>query len=164
MTSYWILYVCGTAAVASGLVAGVFLAFSDFVMKSLRTATPAGGIESMQIINRKVYGSVFLALLMGMAAASLLLVALAYLRVPGPASAWILAGGTLYLTGVFFVTMVCNVPMNKRLDVMDPNAAATASYWAEYVSSWTFWNHVRSVASAGATICFVVGSLLLVQG
>lgn len=163
MASTWILYLCGTAAVASGLVAGVFLAFSDFVMRSLRAATPAGGIESMQIINRKVYGSVFLTLLMGMAAVSALLTALAYLRVSGPASIWIFAGGASYLIGVFFVTMICNVPMNKRLGAMDHNAAVTASYWAEYVSSWTFWNHVRSVASAGATICFVVGSLLLVQ-
>ena len=53
-------------AMATGLVAGVFLTFSDFVMKSLFAAEPAAGTEAMQIINRKVYNSIFMVLLIGM--------------------------------------------------------------------------------------------------
>ncbi|MGB5213773.1 MAG: hypothetical protein WBN88_09045, partial [Anderseniella sp.] len=66
MTDDLILIACAAAVVACGLIAGVFLAFSDFVMKALFAASPASGIEAMQLINRKVYGSVFMALLIAM--------------------------------------------------------------------------------------------------
>jgi len=161
MTINWILFVCGASVIACGLVSGVFLAFSDFVMKSLVTASPMSGIEAMQIINRKVYGSVFLTLFMGMAPVSLLMAGYAYFRVSGPAQAWIIIGAALYLIGAFLVTMVFNVPMNQRLDAMDLSAPETVAYWAKYARHWTFWNHVRTLASVGATLCFLVGCVLL---
>jgi hypothetical protein len=58
-------------AFAMALVAGVFMAFSDFVMRSLRVAAPGAGIEAMQQINREVYGSVFLVGLLGLVPVSL---------------------------------------------------------------------------------------------
>lgn len=155
--------ICGVAVVLSSVVAGVFMAFSDFVMKSLAAATPAAGIESMQIINRKVYGSVFLFLLLGMAPVSLGIPIYAIFAVSGPASGWLIAGGTIYVTGVFIVTIARNVPMNKRLDAMDFNSPGTASYWTTYAASWTRWNHVRSAASAGSAICYLLGCMLLSQ-
>ena len=73
MTFDMILIACTAAVIACGVIAGVFLAFSDFVMKSLSAASPASGIEAMQLINRKVHGSVFLALLIAMAVTSAVL-------------------------------------------------------------------------------------------
>ncbi len=58
------------AVIATALVAGAFLTFSDFTMRSLAAANSETGIEVMQWINRKVYGSSFLALLLGMAVVS----------------------------------------------------------------------------------------------
>lgn len=164
MTSQLILIACATAVIICGLIAGVFLAFSDFVMKSLHAARTASGIESMQLINRKVYGSIFLTLLIAMAVASVCLAAYASLRMAGPEAVWIVAGCALYAIGVFVVTMVFNVPMNQRLDAMNHASEETASYWAIYARSWTSWNHVRTVASAGAAICFLIGSLTLNAG
>ncbi len=161
MTINWILFVCGASVIACGLVSGVFLAFSDFVMKSLALANPEGGIEAMQIINRKVYGSVFLSLFMGMAPISLLIAGYAYFRLSGPVQSWIIAGAALYLVGAFLVTMVFNVPMNQRLDAMDSSAPETVAYWVKYARHWTFWNHVRTLACAGATLCFLVACVLL---
>ena len=136
MTSLWILYACGTAVIAGGLVAGVFLTFSDFVMKALNAASAQSGIDAIQIINRKVYGSVFIILLLGMVPVSLFLGGYALVYLSGPAFSWITAGSMIYLAGVFLVTIVCNVPMNKKLDLMDHTAAETASYWLTYGSSW----------------------------
>lgn len=59
MTSQWFIYACFVIGLTSALVAGVFLAFSDFVMRGLIKATPTSGIESMQAINRPVLRSVF---------------------------------------------------------------------------------------------------------
>ena len=164
MTSTWILIVCAISVIACGLVSGVFLTFSDFVMKSLAAANPAGGIEAMQIINRKVFKSVFMVLLLGMSALSPFLIGYAYLNVTGSASAWIVAGGAIYLAGVFLVTLVFNVPMNRRLDAMDYSAADTVSYWRTYVPSWSFWNHLRTLSSAASAICYLVACLWLAQG
>lgn len=164
MTFDLILIACATAVIASGLIAGVFLAFSDFVMKSLCAASPASGIEAMQLINRKVYGSVFMFLLIAMLVISVVLVFYAFVYMTGPAAAWIISGCALYVIGVFIVTMVVNVPMNQRLDAMNHDGAETASYWVVYGSSWTLWNHVRTIASAGSAVSFLIGCLLLAGG
>ncbi|MAS08411.1 MAG: hypothetical protein CL534_27475 [Ahrensia sp.] len=156
----WLL---AAASVAAGLVAGVFLTFSDFVMRSLGAAAPAAGMEAMQQINRKVYRSIFMVLLLGLAPVSLAIAAHAAIFAGGAAGAWLIAGAAFYLLGVFGVTGAGNVPMNKRLDVIDPVENAALGYWARYERNWTLLNHVRTVASAGSAICFLVGAMLTGQ-
>ncbi len=156
MTDDLILIACAAAVVVCGLIAGVFLAFSDFVMKALIGASPAGGIEAMQLINRKVYGSVFMALLIAMLVISVALVPYAVVYMTSPAVVWIICGCVLYLIGVFIVTVAFNVPMNQRLDAMNHESNETASYWTVYASSWTLWNHVRTIASIGCVVCFLI--------
>ncbi len=159
-----ILITSTVSVIACGLIAGVFLAFSDFVMKSLFTAQPAGGIEAMQLINRKVYGSAFLLLLVAMLVVSMVLAFYALIYMTGSAAGWIIAGCALYVIGVFAVTVVFNVPMNQRLDAMDHESTEAASYWTVYASSWTLWNHVRTFASAASAASFLIGCLALSGG
>ena len=156
MTDDLILIACAAAVVACGLIAGVFLAFSDFVMKALFAASPASGIEAMQLINRKVYGSVFMALLIAMLVTSVVLVPYTAVYMTSPAVVWIICGCVLYVIGVFIVTVAFNVPMNQRLDAMNHESDETASYWTVYASSWTLWNHVRTIASIGCVVCFLI--------
>ena len=150
--------------IAYALVAGVFLAFSDFVMASLAEARPAGGIQSMQIINRKVFRTIFMVLLLGMSAASPLLVAYALFGDVGDGRAWIVAGGTVYMIGVLMVTLVFNVPMNKRLDRMDFESTEAATYWRHFVPVWSFWNWIRTIASAVASVCLLIATVVLAGG
>ncbi|MBN35194.1 MAG: hypothetical protein CMM46_10550 [Rhodospirillaceae bacterium] len=63
MTLTLILIGSQIAALAGGLVAGLFLIFSDFMMRALRLATPAAGIEVMQTLNREIYRSATMVLL-----------------------------------------------------------------------------------------------------
>ncbi len=164
MLSDWFLIVCAVSVIACGLVSGVFLTFSDFVMRSLNGAEPAAGVEVMQVINRNVYLSVFMVLLIGMSALSPLLIALAYLGATGPAATWIMLGGTIYLTAVFLVTLVFNVPMNRQLDRTPHATAEAARYWAStYWPRWTLWNHVRTLGSALAAACYLIACVYLVQ-
>ncbi|WP_421857719.1 DUF1772 domain-containing protein [Oricola sp.] len=154
------LYMLSGAALASGLVAGVFLTFSDFVMRSLSSAHPTAGIEAMQLINRKVYRSVFMVLLMGMVPVSAGMAVFTPGSVPELTAAWAIAGALVYLSGVFAVTAVCNVPMNKRLDAMDHAGAEARAYWRVYARRWTQWNHVRTVASLVAAGCFLAAAVI----
>ncbi len=159
MTLQWIVPAIGAAVIICAIISGVFLAFSDFVMRSLAMAQPSVGIVSMQLINRKVYGSLFLVLLMGFSAGCLLLAYIALVYLTDNASSWVLAGSGIYLTGVFLVTVIFNVPMNKQLDALDHSAIETAEYWKTYASSWTAWNHVRTLSSTVAAISFLIASL-----
>jgi len=164
MTANYLLILLEISLIASALVSGVFLTFSDFVMKSLAAANPSGGIESMQIINRKVFRTVFMVLLLGMSALSPLWIGAAFLWLSGTAATWVIVGSTIYFVGVFIVSLAFNVPMNTVLDKMDHKSAAAETYWREtYVPRWSYWNSVRSLSSGAAAICYLVAALTLVQ-
>ncbi len=158
MTIFWLSIVLHVAIMACALVSGVFLTFSDFVMKSLAATREPGGIEAMQIINRKVMPTLFMVLLLGMSALAPVLGVYAYLAAPTSASGWIIAGCIAYVVGVFLVTVVCNVPMNQRLEGLDNNSAEAAAYWQHYVPRWSVWNHIRTAASGASAICLLIGS------
>ncbi len=162
MTNLLELTIFGGTAVGMALVSGVFLAFSDFVMRSLRRASPTVGIEAMQLINREVYGSAFLVALLGLVPVSGVLAVYAVLRIEGLASGWFVAGAAIYGIGVVLVTMLGNVPMNRRLDLMAAEAVETRDYWQHYARRWTCLNHLRTLASALAAAAFVAGTVLLV--
>jgi uncharacterized membrane protein len=98
-----------------------------------------------------------------MAVVSTLLMLYATFGLAGRGAPWIISGGAIYLIGVVLVTGIRNVPMNKQLDAMDHSTPETASYWPTYVAAWTRWNHARSAASAGSTVCFFIGCILLAQ-
>jgi uncharacterized membrane protein len=163
MFDQMVIWGLAAAAIATGLVAGVFLTFSDFVMRSLNAAEPAAGMEAMQYINRMVYGSFFLLLFMAMAPLSAVIAIYAFGFMSGALAALLIAGGLLYLLGVFLVTVARNVPMNKRLDRINIGREGIGAYWPLYVRDWTWWNHVRTLASLGAASCYLVGAILAGQ-
>jgi uncharacterized membrane protein len=76
-----------------GLVAGVFFAFSSFVMAALRRLKSEEGIAAMQSINILAVTPVFITALFGTAAACLGLVAWAVTSWGEAPSALVLAGG-----------------------------------------------------------------------
>lgn len=133
-------------ALASGLMAGVFFAFSTFVMKALGRIPAAEGISAMQSINVVVERSGFLVVFLGTALACLVLAVASFWRFNSPAGWLVLAGATTYLLGSLLVTMICNVPMNNTLATMSAAEPTAAAYWATYLRDWTFWNHVRTLA------------------
>jgi uncharacterized membrane protein len=50
--------------------------------------------------------------------------------------------------------MVFNVPLNNALMAATPEN--TESVWRNYLSTWTMWNHVRTVASLAASASFIL--------
>jgi uncharacterized membrane protein len=108
------------------LVAGVFLSFSDFVMRGLVQAPAGQGAAGMVGLNRTVYRSAFMVLLMGFVPGSLALAALAVWRLEGAAQLAVLSGAGAYLLGVMAVTGIGNVPMNNRLDALSRRPGARA--------------------------------------
>lgn len=136
-------------ALASGLVAGVFFAFSTFVMRALDDLPAAQGVAAMQSVNRAAITPLFMLALLGTAAACAALIVVAVLGWSEPRAPWLLAGGALYLIGTFMLTIGYHVPLNDALAAVDPHAAEAARRWSDYVGDWTLWNHVRAAAALG---------------
>ncbi len=152
------------AILAYALVSGVFLAFSDFIMRSLALTAGHGGVEAMQVINREVFRWVFMSLFLGMAVVSLIIAGYGAFGLSGPAGTLIMMAGLVYLIGCFGVTVFFNVPMNEVLAGMEMSSSAARDYWLQtYVPRWTFWNSVRTVASAASAALLLFGILWMTQ-
>jgi uncharacterized membrane protein len=144
------------AAIGCGLIAGVFFAFSTFVMKALAQLQPAQGIAAMQAINITVINPWFMTAFLGTAVACLILSAFSLLKWHQPGAAYRLLGSVLYLVGTVLVTIAFNVPLNDALAVVKPDSTEGANLWAKYLTNWTFWNHVRTIAALLASALFTI--------
>ncbi|NYZ14054.1 DUF1772 domain-containing protein [Azospirillum sp. RWY-5-1] len=141
------------SALGSGLIGGVFLAFSSFVMAALGRLPKPQGIATMQAINVAVLNPVFLGLFLGTGLTAAGTAALAL--VTGTGVGWAVAGAVLYIVGGIGVTVGGNVPLNEGLARVDPASDAAAALWDLYRVRWTVWNHARTVACAAAMAAFL---------
>jgi uncharacterized membrane protein len=147
------------AALFSAAAGGMMYVFSTFVMRGLDRTGPVDAITAMRGINVEAnsnpvfllgyFGATILALVVGVIAAI-------QLRQPG---SWVVLVGAVLAILAAVITMAFNVPLNNHLDTVNPvglSAADAAREWQAYFSTWTAWNHVRTVTSfVGATLMLV---------
>ncbi len=139
------------AAVGCGMVAGVFFAFSSFVMPALKQLRTVQGIAAMQSINVSAVTPAFMSLLFGTAAVCLALLVLEVTAFAGETSRLVQGASIVYLLGVTGVTIVRNVPLNNRLAGLNPESPDGTAFWSDYLNDWTAWNHLRTAAALIAT-------------
>ena len=144
------------AALGCGLSAGVFYAFSTFVMPALARLPSAQGIAAMQSINRLAVTPAFMTALFGTALACAGLAAWALAGWGQRPAPWVLAGCALYLVGAIVVTIAANVPLNDALAATRPDGTGAADRWNGYLRRWTAWNHLRTAAALAATGLLIV--------
>ena len=117
-TMSWVLYLATLAsALGCGVVAGVFFAFSAFVMPALKRLKPAEGIAAMQAISVAAVTPAFMTVLFGTAAVCGALALLAWDERSAP---YLLSGGAVYLVGTILLTIVYHVPRNEALAKIEP--------------------------------------------
>jgi uncharacterized membrane protein len=144
------------SVIGCALIAGVFFAFSTFVMNALSRLQPAQGIAAMQSINITAINPLFMTALFGTAATCLLLIVSTLSKLSQPDAVYLLVGSLLYLIGTVGVTMLGNVPLNNALAIVDPNSTEGETLWAKYLTDWTFWNHIRTLAALAASVTFII--------
>ena len=142
-------------AIGSGIMGGVYFAFSFFITASFARIEQSEGIAAMQSINRVIVRSLFFPLFFGTTLASAALAVLALMQWEAPGSAIMFAGGLIYVVGMFVCTAAGNVPLNNALDAVDPQSDAAVPVWENYLEKWTRLNHVRTAACVIASILFV---------
>jgi uncharacterized membrane protein len=135
-------------ALGCALLGGLYFAFSAFIMKALQTVGPAG-ITAMNAINAVILRSWFMPFFFGSTLGCAALVVAGFMSPEDPRRLLMIGGGTLYVAGMFLVTMFFNVPLNNAL------ASAGSETWVRYLTRWTRWNHVRTLASMGAAALFI---------
>ncbi|MCT7357243.1 DUF1772 domain-containing protein [Streptomyces sp. 15-116A] len=151
---YFVLVVLGV--LGTGLVAGVFCAFSAFVMKGLAALPPAQGVAAMRAINGAAVTAAFMAVFIGSAVLCAVIAVVTFVLWPDGGTVELLVGSALYLVGAFGVTIAANVPRNDALAKLEPGTPEAAAYWPAYVREWTMWNHIRTVAAAGAALAYLL--------
>jgi uncharacterized membrane protein len=152
----------GGATLTTGLVAGVFYAYSVSVELGLAAQSDASYVATMQEINERIQNPSFFASFFG--AVLFLLVALV-VHLPRLGSGrfrLISLACLLYVGGGFLLTAFVNVPMNDQLAAVDPDAPARvlSRARAAYEGPWDFWNGVRTVFSTLSFVALIWACLL----
>ena len=145
------------AILGTGIVAGVFFAFSGFVMQGIGRLPAAEAARAMREINVTAVRAPLMLAIFGTALVVAVLAVFAFLGEPEGATWWSLGGAALYLIGVVGVTGAANVPLNNRLAAAaEADAPALAAAWQAFRPGWLAWNHVRTIASTAACLAFVL--------
>jgi uncharacterized membrane protein len=144
------------AALGCGVVAGVFFAFSAFVMRAFARLPAQQGIAAMQAINVAAITPAFMVALFGTALACGALIVSSLLVWGEPFAAYLLSGGALYLVGTIVPTGVYHVPRNDALAKIEPRGAGAEDHWSRYLRGWTAGNHVRFAAALAAAATLTI--------
>lgn len=157
----WPIYACLALGLLAAMVGGVLQSFSDFVMKGLLQAAPAGGMESMQQLNRTVFRSIFIVMLIGLVPTTIGFGIYAGVALSGSPQTLIITSAVLYFLLVFVVTVAFNVPMNEQLDGLAHTGSEGHAYWSVYGRVWTRWNHVRILGGTASAACLLLAAVRL---
>jgi uncharacterized membrane protein len=143
------------AAMAVGLMAGVFGLFAHAIMPGLGDTDDRTFVGAFQAIDDAIENPLFLPTFVG-ALVLTGLAALLHLR-PGarPALPWIVAAFVLYLAA-FVITIGVHLPLNDDIRAAgDPDRIADLAAVRERFNEdrWVAWNIVRAVTSTAALAC-----------
>jgi len=150
----WFTILVWATAALTMINAGIYLAFSTFVLPGLRTLSAADAVRAMQRINEKAPRSAFMVPFIGSALGSAaVIVAALVLR---PEGIWWFIGGAIGALAAFFVTAGVNVPLNNALAAASDATAPEA--WPRFERPWAASNHLRGLISIVGTVALSIGA------
>ena len=120
MSSTFLTVLLWAAAVGSGLMAGVYFAFSAFIMKAFSNIETTQSIAAMNSINEVILRSWFMPVFFGSSIVSLSLSVVAIVSWGESGTVLVLLTGMIYFIGMFICTVVFNVPLNNSLAILNP--------------------------------------------
>ena len=147
------------STLGSGMMAGLFVAFSTFIMRALGSIPNGEGMRAMQAINRFIIRPSFLIVFLGTGA--LLIAACVLVDNSHPSFLFLVLATLAYVVACLISTITFNVPLNNKLDELDSESSEGIEFWQQYLVTWTRWNHVRSIACIAATILLALASFRL---
>ena len=148
------------ATLLTGLMAGLYFAFSIAVLPGLGRCDDATFVAAMRSVNRRILNAPFGLAFVG---APLVILVAGALHLGGQAPQvifWNLAAFLLYAL-TLGITFRVNVPLNDLLEAGDEEAKAAR---ARFERRWRRWNHARTLLSTAALGCLAWSLVLHGQG
>lgn len=142
------------ATLTTGLMAGLYFAFSVAVMPGLARASDRTFVETMQRVNVAILNGWFSLAFAGALVLGVVSVALHWRGEGRPALPWIIAGVVLYAASLV-ITMGLNVPLNNQLaNAGDPaRIRDLAAVREKFETTWVHWTVARTLTSTAALGC-----------
>lgn len=142
--------------VMTGLMAGIYFAFSVVIMKLLAELPTISGAKVMNKINDVILNTVFMPLFF---LSTLLCVGVIIWSLTSwheGRSVLEVSAAFIYIIGMFGVTAFGNVPLNNKLKRSERNEETLALVWKEYLHKWTKLNHLRAISCVVSTVMLIV--------
>jgi uncharacterized membrane protein len=155
------------AAFLCSLVAGFLFAFAIVIMPGIRSLDDGGFIRAFQVIDGIIQKGqpLFLLVWLGSALALIAAAVLGIWALSGIDRSALVLAALIYLFGVQLPTMTINIPLNNRLQRLDPgtmDATARSRARADFEPRWNRWNAFRTICANLASILLLL--LLLRSG
>ncbi|QSB03954.1 DUF1772 domain-containing protein [Natronoglycomyces albus] len=144
-----------TAMLTSGLLAGLFYAYSISVMPGLGRADDTSFIVSFQGINEAIINGWFMASFIG---GPLLTIVAIGSHIPGEHRdllPWLVAAAAAHVS-TFVITGRVNVPLNNALAAAGEDSTPHSQARERFETRWNRWNNVRTLTSLAAFFCLAV--------
>ena len=140
----------------SGLMAGLFYAWSISVTPGLAQIGDDHYLQAFQAMNRAILNPAFFIAFMGLA---LLLPLLTYLHYSAqtPTRFWyILAAAILYLVGIILITFLGNVPLNNSLESLSIESMSDEQMDAFRLAFEAKWNRLNWIRTFSSLLSFLL--------
>ena len=144
------------ATMTTGLMAGLFFAWSFSVTTGLSKLSDTNYIEAFQSLNKAILNPAFALIFWG-AILSLPLATILHYQEPSSGIFWSLLIATLvYLIGSIAVTFAGNIPLNNSLEVFQLDSSSSEEIKLRRTTFESRWNRLNMIRTISSTIAFIV--------
>lgn len=157
-----ITFVLLVSTLSTGLIAGLFYAYSCSVNPGLGRLPDAEYLSAMQSINRVILNPVFFTTFMGTVILLPLSAWFSYQGQPSMRFWCFLAAAIIYIVGTFGVTIGGNVPLNDALDkinIAGSSAEELARHRGLFEAKWNMLHNIRTIANIISALLAILGCL-----
>lgn len=147
----------------SGLMAGLFFAWSVSVTPGVGRLADLEYIKAFKAMNRAILNFTFYTVFFGCLVLLPATAVVFHLRSPGVEFYLITAAAVLYVAGVFGVTVFGNVPLNNALDGFREDLSTPEGLEQtrdEFEKRWNRLNMVRTLAASVTLILLAIAAIV----
>ena len=144
------------ATLTTGLMAGLFYAWSFSVTTGLSKLSDTNYIEAMQSLNKAILNPAFFLIFWG-SILSLMLATILHYEQPLSSIFWLLLIATVvYLIGSIAVTFSGNIPLNNSLEIFKLNSSSVEEIKLQRTAFESRWNKLNMIRTISSSLAFIV--------
>jgi uncharacterized membrane protein len=143
----------------SGLMAGLFYAWSISVTPGLAKINDVSYLQAFQSMNRAILNPLFFVFFLGLVLLLPLLSYLSFQTSMGNQFWYVLAATILYFVGIMGVTIGGNIPLNNALEALQIESMTPEQmneFRKGFESKWNRLNSIRTISSAITFLLLVI--------